>query len=192
MIRRSEFRKQFLSAHQCVLHFPATNPAVHRLEAGWDSLSNTELFITIFLRPGHSRLLICVVHSTAAAYQPRICLAISSAAPNSLVIAGAPLKIRNTSRRRSFRRCLAFFASRFCFLFISAPVPHSDSTEAAIPSASSCSFPELQPSVSQAIPEAVLLRSCHSFPTQSRILIPLLRLFPDPINYSASQVPDQR
>ena len=107
-------------------------------------------------------------------YHPRICLAISSAAPNSLVIAGALRNIRKTSRRRSFLRCRAFFASRFCFLFISAPVPHSDSTEAAIPSASSCSFPELQPSVSQAIPEAVLLRSCHSFPTQSRILIPLI------------------
>ena len=48
-------------------------------------------------------------------YQPRICLAMSSAAPSNRVIAGARRKIRKTSRRRSFRRCRAFFASRFCF-----------------------------------------------------------------------------
>ena len=54
-------------------------------------------------------------------YQPRIHLARSSPAPNNLVNAGDFRKIRSTSRRRSFLRCLRFFASRFCFLSITPP-----------------------------------------------------------------------
>lgn len=57
--------------------------------------------------------------------QLRTSLIRSAAFPSASQRLGDLRKILSTSRRRSFRRCLAFFASRFSFLFMS-PTPQAE------------------------------------------------------------------